>query len=57
MSEKTVHSVCRMCHAGCDLLVTTRDGNVVSIVGDKRNPAYHGYTGIKGRESAAVQRS
>ena len=54
MSNETHHSVCRMCHAGCDLLVTTRDGAVVSIDGDKRNPAYHGYTCIKGRESATV---
>ncbi|MET0986264.1 MAG: molybdopterin-dependent oxidoreductase [Steroidobacteraceae bacterium] len=48
------HSVCRMCHAGCDLLVTMEEGKVVSIIGDKHNPAYHGYTCVKGRESATV---
>jgi anaerobic selenocysteine-containing dehydrogenase len=45
-----------MCHAGCDLLVTLKDGEVTSIIGDKHNPAYHGYTCVKGRESATVHR-
>jgi anaerobic selenocysteine-containing dehydrogenase len=48
------HSVCRMCHAGCDLLVELEGDRVVDIIGDKYNPAYRGYTCIKGRESGTV---
>ncbi len=44
------HSICRVCHAQCALLVEMEDGKPVKVVGDKDNPLYHGYTCVKGRE-------
>lgn len=49
MSEMK-HSICRVCHAQCALLVEMEDGKPVKVVGDKNNPIYHGYTCVKGRE-------
>ena len=33
----------------CSVKLTMRDGQVESIIGDKDNPAYYGYTCVKGR--------
>lgn len=44
------HSICRVCHAQCPILVEMEDGKPVKVVGDKDNPIYHGYTCVKGRE-------
>jgi anaerobic selenocysteine-containing dehydrogenase len=41
--------ICRFCHATCGLSVTIEDGRVVKLIGDLRNPAYHGYSCVKGR--------
>jgi len=47
---KTVHdSFCRFCHAGCAIKVTVENGRAVSVIGNKDNPIYHGYTCAKGR--------
>ena len=46
----TVHdSFCRFCHAGCAIKVTVENGRAVSVIGNKDNPIYHGYTCAKGR--------
>lgn len=42
-------SFCRFCHAGCAIKVTVEDGRPVSVIGNKDNPLYHGYTCAKGR--------
>lgn len=48
--DKTVaHTVCRFCHAQCGLLVELKDGRPVKVYGDKDDPAYHGFSCIKGR--------
>lgn len=43
------HTVCRICHVACDLLVTVENGEIKKIYGDKNNPVYHGYSCHKGR--------
>ena len=48
------HSVCRVCHVACDLVVTLADGEIQAIHGNKDNPVYHGYSCIKGRASGAL---
>lgn len=45
--------ICRACHAQCGLLVDMHDGLPGKIHGDKNNPAYHGYSCIKGRQLGA----
>lgn len=52
MTRETRHTVCRICHAACDLVVKLEDGKPVAIHGNKDNPAYHGYSCIKGRSAA-----
>ncbi len=48
MSDRS-HSICRVCHLMCPIIVE-RDGNrIEKIYGDKTNPVYFGYTCIKGR--------
>ncbi len=42
-------SFCRFCHAACAIKVTVEDGRPVSVIGNKDNPVYHGYTCAKGR--------
>ncbi|WP_052223099.1 molybdopterin-containing oxidoreductase family protein [Novosphingobium malaysiense] len=53
MIEKR-HTVCRICHAACDLVVSVENGKPVAIHGNKDNPAYHGYSCIKGRAAGAL---
>ena len=48
MSE-THLTFCRFCHASCAIKVGVEDGRAVSVIGDKDNPVYHGYTCAKGR--------
>ena len=45
-------SICRMCHGGCGVLVTLREGRVVSVAGDPDHPQTHGYLCNKGRAAA-----
>nr|WP_158511218.1 molybdopterin-dependent oxidoreductase [Sphingobium sp. MI1205] len=49
-------TVCQACQAHCTLVATLEDGRVMALHGDKDDPAYHGYSCIKGREMAAVHR-
>jgi anaerobic selenocysteine-containing dehydrogenase len=42
--------LCRACHVSCGLLVDMVDGKPTKIHGDKNNPAYRGYSCIKGRQ-------
>ena len=44
------HTVCRVCHANCGLMVEVENNVVLKIHGDKTNPAYQGFSCIKGRE-------
>lgn len=50
MAHDRKPTVCRVCHAQCSLLVDMEDGRPVDVHGDKDNPAYHGYSCIKGRQ-------
>jgi anaerobic selenocysteine-containing dehydrogenase len=45
------HTVCRVCHVACDLVVTLEDGEIRTVHGNKDNPVYHGFSCIKGRAS------
>lgn len=56
MTER-VHAICRSCAAMCPLVVDMDDGRPVSILGDKNNPVYHGYSCIKGREMVSQVQS
>ena len=47
------NTVCRVCHAACDLVVEFADGAPVRVFGDKANRIYRGYSCIKGRQMAA----
>ncbi len=47
------HVICRACHAHCGLIVNFRDGRPIATHGDKNNPAFHGYSCLKGRRLAA----
>ncbi len=46
----SVHGICRSCAAMCPIVIDREDGRPVSILGDKHNPVYWGYSCIKGRE-------
>ena len=46
--EQVIRSNCRGCHGGCGVLVSVRDGNIVSIVGDPDFPTNHGTMCSKG---------
>lgn len=46
----TTHtSICRFCHANCGILVDVEGGRPVAVRGDLENPAYRGFTCVKGR--------
>ncbi|MAG32635.1 MAG: molybdopterin dinucleotide-binding protein [Deltaproteobacteria bacterium] len=51
------HTICRVCHAGCGVLVAIEDGRPVSVQGDPENPLYRGFCCVKGQNMAAVQQS
>lgn len=53
MAAEQRHTICRACHVQCGLIVTLEDGRPVKVHGDKDNPAYAGYSCIKGRELGA----
>ena len=46
------HTICRVCHAGCGVLVEIDEGRPVSVKGDPSNPLYKGFTCVKGRAMA-----
>jgi anaerobic selenocysteine-containing dehydrogenase len=49
MTIEKKHVMCRACHAHCGLIVDFEDGVPVSTHGDKHNPAFDGFSCIKGR--------
>jgi len=48
--ETRTHAICRYCAVSCGVFMEIEDGKVKSLIGDKDNPAYHGYTCAKGRD-------
>ncbi|MGB3711544.1 MAG: molybdopterin-dependent oxidoreductase [Erythrobacter sp.] len=50
MAVETLKTFCRFCHANCAMLVDVEDDRVVEVRGDPDDPAYGGYTCMKGRE-------
>ncbi len=43
------HTLCRVCHAGCGVLVEIDRGRPVSVKGDPHNPLYKGFCCVKGQ--------
>ncbi|MFM9937114.1 MAG: molybdopterin-dependent oxidoreductase [Novosphingobium sp.] len=50
MTEKTLRTFCRFCHASCAMLVDVVDDKVTAVRGDPENTLFHGYTCVKGRQ-------
>ena len=44
--------ICRTCMVSCGVFMEIEDGRVVRLIGDKDDPASHGYTCSKGRDIA-----
>jgi anaerobic selenocysteine-containing dehydrogenase len=49
MTKQQKHVMCRSCHAHCGLVVDFEDGLPTATHGDKDNPAFAGFSCIKGR--------
>ncbi len=50
-SERTrTRAICRYCAVSCGVFMEIENGRVVSVIGDKDDPAYHGFTCKKGRD-------
>ena len=45
-------AMCRTCMVSCGVFMEIREGRVVRLIGDKDDPASHGYTCSKGRDIA-----
>lgn len=54
MASVWKNTICRVCHAGCGVLVEVDEGRPVSVKGDVNNPLYKGFCCIKGQNMAAV---
>jgi anaerobic selenocysteine-containing dehydrogenase len=50
MGVETHKTFCRFCHANCAMEVDVEAGKVIEVRGDPDDPAYGGYTCMKGRE-------
>jgi anaerobic selenocysteine-containing dehydrogenase len=50
MGIETHKTFCRFCHANCAMEVDVENGKVIEVRGDPDDPAYGGYTCMKGRE-------
>ncbi|MFN4239190.1 MAG: molybdopterin-dependent oxidoreductase [Erythrobacter cryptus] len=50
MRAHTHKTFCRFCHANCAMEVDVADGRVIAVRGDPEDPAFGGYTCMKGRE-------
>ena len=50
MGVETHKTFCRFCHANCAMEVDVEDGKVIEVRGDPDDPAFGGYTCLKGRE-------
>jgi anaerobic selenocysteine-containing dehydrogenase len=48
MKDGTFRSVCRICHGGCGMIVTIKDGRVASVKGDPASPMSKGWMCVKG---------
>lgn len=46
--KETRHTLCRACHAGCDVKVDVEDGKPIKVHGNSDNPLYQGFACIKG---------
>ena len=53
-NEQVIRSVCRVCHGGCGVLVSVRDGKVVKVKGDPESPMSKGWMCIKGMSSTEI---
>ena len=51
-NKPETRGICRTCMVSCGVFMEIRDGRVVRLVGDKDDPASHGYTCSKGRDVA-----
>jgi anaerobic selenocysteine-containing dehydrogenase len=55
MTESTqahrVRGMCRTCMVSCGVFMEIEDGRVVRLIGDKDDPASHGYTCARGRDT------
>ncbi|MGY8804088.1 MAG: hypothetical protein ACKVK6_07620, partial [bacterium] len=49
MASVWKNTICRVCHAGCGVLVEVDEGRPVSVKGDVNNPLYKGFCCIKGQ--------
>ena len=49
-SEFRTRATCRTCMVSCGVFMEIKDGRVTSVIGDKDDPASHGYTCAKGRD-------
>jgi anaerobic selenocysteine-containing dehydrogenase len=45
-----VRGICRTCMVSCGVFMEIEDGRVVSLIGDKDDPASHGYSCARGRD-------
>jgi anaerobic selenocysteine-containing dehydrogenase len=45
-------AICRNCMISCGVFMEIEDGRVVSLIGDKDDPASHGYSCARGRDIA-----
>ncbi|MGI9590469.1 MAG: molybdopterin-containing oxidoreductase family protein, partial [Myxococcota bacterium] len=45
-----VRGMCRTCMVSCGVFMEIEDGRVVRLIGDKDDPASHGYTCARGRD-------
>ncbi|MBW2420549.1 MAG: molybdopterin-dependent oxidoreductase [Deltaproteobacteria bacterium] len=53
LTEKTrTRGTCRTCMVSCGVFMEIEEGRVVSVIGDKDDPASHGYTCARGRDIA-----
>ena len=43
-------AMCRTCMVSCGVFMEIEEGRVVGLIGDKDDPASHGYTCARGRD-------
>ncbi|MEE3328189.1 MAG: molybdopterin-dependent oxidoreductase [Myxococcota bacterium] len=48
--EFRTRAMCRTCMVSCGVFMDIKDGRVTGMIGDKDDPASHGYTCAKGRD-------
>ncbi|MBQ6453333.1 MAG: molybdopterin-dependent oxidoreductase, partial [Coriobacteriales bacterium] len=53
-NSKTTLAVCRFCGCGCGMLCTSRNGKLISVVGDPKNDSNRGLNCVKGYHIAKV---